>query len=877
MTMPGMSRMSSASPSRDVEMRARNQRVGGGGGSSERRPVPGLPGVYFADDYGQAMQTAAKSSAQFHSGNINDMLSHPAVGWSKSMAGIDGLAGNEISRITGETEGRLAQKGITRDSTGTWRLGQNQEQPKVTGASLSTQAAKSPLTGPAATTPAATPSGQGVWGSIASGVKSALSGMPTAPATVTPLSGDVIGGGIRAAVQSALDSARATQQPAPQSTAAQSPNRPATQGPLPGVTPAAPTQTAPAQLPVIQSPTRLPGSAVSGTDASGNPVPAPASTVTPGTQVSKVGVGTVPGLGGTPPTGLPSSAPATTSAAPTGTIPVGDGSLQLGNAQGASWDNLAPYEATIQAEAAKWGVDPRIIRAAAMMESQGIANPDQSNAPRSSGIMQIEQQWHSESAAQLGYDLNTPEGQIGYFAALISGNAPGQNIRGNTPLERYINNYQGPEAGQTDPAYTAAYQSDVETLIAMQGGEPLGTTPIAGGPVTGQDPATQQVPGKVAPSGAAPQINTQFSGSLAAATNCFGCAENPGTFQPEFIVYHMTDGESFNGVGSFDQDGDGVPDGSTNYIIDKDGTIYELVPPGSAMPWANGQTEGAEVIQKPLLREAAMADNLNNRSISIEMVGISGQPLTPEQIASGQALTGSLSGQYGIPMDDQHLVGHNDITPGTRSDPLGSYDPMDMVPVVDPTTGQQSIDPASGQPIAVDTATGQPVLVGTTNQTGQPVQIGTTQPPGKVNTAAAAGVQNPVGMQIADIADDYIGSPYVLGGNQPGGWDCSGFVYFVAQKAGMTDVPMGSHEQYNWAAQNGKLNTDPNSINSLQPGDLIFFDTGFSSRGGNNASHVAIYLGDGKIIDAANPNDGTRIIDLQVYLGMYPYLGSARL
>jgi N-acetyl-anhydromuramyl-L-alanine amidase AmpD len=116
-------------------------------------------------------------------------------------------------------------------------------------------------------------------------------------------------------------------------------------------------------------------------------------------------------------------------------------------------------------------------------------------------------------------------------------------------------------------------------------------------------------------------MDTTYTGSLDAATNCFECPDNPSSFQPEFIVYHMTDGESFGGAASFDQDGDGTPDGSTNYIIDKDGTIYELVPPGSAMPWANGQTEGAGVITKEQLRAAAEADNLNNRSISIEMVG----------------------------------------------------------------------------------------------------------------------------------------------------------------------------------------------------------------------------------------------------------------
>jgi cell wall-associated NlpC family hydrolase len=68
-----------------------------------------------------------------------------------------------------------------------------------------------------------------------------------------------------------------------------------------------------------------------------------------------------------------------------------------------------------------------------------------------------------------------------------------------------------------------------------------------------------------------------------------------------------------------------------------------------------------------------------------------------------------------------------------------------------------------------------------------------------------------------------------------------------------------------------------NDPNQLQPGDVIFLDTGYSVRGGNNASHTAIYLGDGKIIQALNENDGTVISDLSDFLEMYPFLGAARL
>ncbi len=230
-----------------------------------------------------------------------------------------------------------------------------------------------------------------------------------------------------------------------------------------------------------------------------------------------------------------------------------------------------------------------------------------------------------------------------------------------------------------------------------QGGMVPGGAPTES---TGEESVLAPVPsGTVASGSTRPVMNTDFSGSLSAATDPMA----PGQFKPQFIVYHMTDGTSFGGAGTFDQDGDKSPDGSTNYIIDTDGTIYELVPPGSAMPWANGQTQGVGAVnpEKVALLQAANEDNLNNRSISIEMVGMNGEPLTQEQIAAGQSLTGYLSGQYNIPLDDQHLVGHNEIT-GDRMDPVGSYDPMDMVPTG--ATGNPSVSSSGPNPITPPTS-----------------------------------------------------------------------------------------------------------------------------------------------------------------------------
>jgi hypothetical protein len=129
---------------------------------------------------------------------------------------------------------------------------------------------------------------------------------------------------------------------------------------------------------------------------------------------------------------------------------------------------------------------------------------------------------------------------------------------------------------------------------------------------------------------------------------------------------------------------------------------------------------------------------------------------------------------------------------------------------------------------------------------------------------------NPTGQGIVSIAEQYLGTPYVWGGipgkgDTPTGWDCSGFTYWLDQNYGTGQLVQGSHYQYQQAQQSGKLFTN---MDQLQPGDLIFFDTGWQGGAGaelNHAGHVAMYIGNGQIIHAANPDSGTIISPLSGY------------
>lgn len=100
---------------------------------------------------------------------------------------------------------------------------------------------------------------------------------------------------------------------------------------------------------------------------------------------------------------------------------------------------------------------------------------------------------------------------------------------------------------------------------------------------------------------------------------------------------------------------------------------------------------------------------------------------------------------------------------------------------------------------------------------------------------------------IVELAQEYVGTPYVWGGDSPDGWDCSGFVQWVYGQMGI-DLPRVSYQQANYGERV--------SLNKLQPGDLVAWDN--SSRN-SGADHIAIYLGNGRIIEAPRRGIPTRI------------------
>jgi cell wall-associated NlpC family hydrolase len=119
--------------------------------------------------------------------------------------------------------------------------------------------------------------------------------------------------------------------------------------------------------------------------------------------------------------------------------------------------------------------------------------------------------------------------------------------------------------------------------------------------------------------------------------------------------------------------------------------------------------------------------------------------------------------------------------------------------------------------------------------------------PSAVGPAAAGRTATGTAAELITDAKRYLGVPYVGGGTNPAtGLDCSGFTQLVFSHAGI-DLPRVSWEQ-------AKTGTAVDGLANAQPGDLLAFD--------NPVDHVAIYLGDHKMIHAPKPGKSVEISDV---------------
>lgn len=191
--------------------------------------------------------------------------------------------------------------------------------------------------------------------------------------------------------------------------------------------------------------------------------------------------------------------------------------------------------------------------------------------------------------------------------------------------------------------------------------------------------------------------------------------------------------------------------------------------------------------------------------------------------------------------------------------------------VVDPSTQSplsasrdtlmQTLMAQNGQKVSSDQMT--QTLIGTlqeqsaamTAQTGKPTVVGFPgiSAPLQFDDGATPGNTHPskIGESIVKAAKQFLGVPYVWGGESPKGFDCSGLVQYVFGKFGIK-TPRVSEEQF----KHGKNI----SMKDAQAGDLVFF-----RHADGDVGHVGIYIGGGKFLQAPHTGDVVKISNLKGY------------
>jgi len=133
----------------------------------------------------------------------------------------------------------------------------------------------------------------------------------------------------------------------------------------------------------------------------------------------------------------------------------------------------------------------------------------------------------------------------------------------------------------------------------------------------------------------------------------------------------------------------------------------------------------------------------------------------------------------------------------------------------------------------------------------------------------------PTAADIVRIARKGLGVPYVgglgAGASPKTGWDCASFVGWVLRQAGYKNPPTFSE---NFIGKYDAVKGWNKKGRNMQPGDIVVYRAPGTDGSGANG-HVGIYIGKGKIIEAASPSKGTQIGQLW-YNGSKPIVAVVR-
>jgi cell wall-associated NlpC family hydrolase len=122
--------------------------------------------------------------------------------------------------------------------------------------------------------------------------------------------------------------------------------------------------------------------------------------------------------------------------------------------------------------------------------------------------------------------------------------------------------------------------------------------------------------------------------------------------------------------------------------------------------------------------------------------------------------------------------------------------------------------------------------------------------------------------RAVDLARAQTGMPYVWGGASPAtSFDCSGLVQWAYRQAGV-ELPRTAQAQFQATARVGR--------DDLRVGDLVFFAFTYPTPPTEPITHVGIYVGDGRMLNA--PKEGDVVREMDVFTGFWGahYAGAGR-
>lgn len=260
--------------------------------------------------------------------------------------------------------------------------------------------------------------------------------------------------------------------------------------------------------------------------------------------------------------------------------------------------------------------------------------------------------------------------------------------------------------------------------------------------------------------------------------------------------------------------------------------------------------EKTEEIERKILQQNAIAENLEKTSADLESQKISQEALVA-QLKIEQSTIGSER--------DELIAQRNDAL--QRADELQKQREEIRIAVEEAEAERQaatepsslneepesSTRPASSSVASAPTTNGNSSSQTSTNSNNNQSTPAPAQPPTvaarpepepapapvQTPTPAPAPAPKPVpepSGNVLSVARQYLGTPYLYGGTTTSAFDCSGYTRHVFSQGGKS-IPRTSGGQYAASAK----------ITNPQPGDLVFF-------GRSSVTHVGIYLGGGRFI-----------------------------